>query len=128
MDFEQREPADSAALHEQNTVPSKSTHAVGALDRPAEHDFGNRAGLSIVVDKNAENSTRVQSVDEDAVVEDGNTVKYAASGAKCAVARPDLQAPTNERGTEFNVGTITIEISPIRFRFDCNRRPTAVGA
>ena len=106
-------------------VVSKAAHTVGTLDRPAKQDLGNRARFAVAVDQDAENPTRGQRVDENAIVEDRNTVEDPARGAEGTVSRPDLQLPTTLREA---IDLHVIAVRNIRCTVRTNRNVIAESA
>jgi hypothetical protein len=52
----------------------------------------------------------------------GQPPKYVDARQQCAKKRNLPGKESNERGPGFNVAAVTIEISALSIRFDCNRR------
>src|ERR1700722_4912216 len=118
-DVEAREPPGPSAFHEEDAVPAKAAHTIRTIDWPAEQHLGNRAGFSVAVDQNAEDSARIQGVDENAPVENGDTVENSTSGTERPAAGPDLQ-PSGAGREANDLHVVAVGGVSRAVRSDCN--------
>src|ERR1700722_8875351 len=118
-DVEARESPGPSAFHEEDAVPAKAAHTIRTIDWPAEQYLGNRAGFTVAVDQNAEDSAGIQGIDDNAPVENGNTVENSASGTERPAAGPDLQ-PSGARREANDLHVVAVGGVSRTIRSDCN--------